>query len=114
VYTKFSEFFDSKKSLMIAKFIQQRLPRQIYFSTVSKYDLFNPSEQHSQLRSMVRAFCEAEVVPQAKEWNEKEKFNVELFRKLGKLGLLGITVPEEYGGSGLAKILWRVKRLSPP
>ena len=69
-------------------------------SSIKDFDLFTPSEQHAQLRSMVRSFCESEVIPQAIEWNRKEQFNVALFRKLGDLGLLGITVAEEYGGSG--------------
>jgi len=50
---------------------------------------------------MVRSFAEAEVEPQAVEYNRAEKFNIPLFRKLGDLGLLAITVPEEYGGSGM-------------
>jgi len=50
---------------------------------------------------MVRSFTEAEVEPQALEYNKKETMNVPLFRKLGELGLLGVTVPEEYGGSGM-------------
>ena len=50
----------------------------------------------------VRSFADAEVRPQALEHNATETFNVELFRRLGsELGLLGITVPEEYGGSGM-------------
>eukprot|EP00434_Breviolum_minutum_P003637 symbB.v1.2.003202.t2/scaffold166.1/size289592/4 len=50
---------------------------------------------------MVRSFTEAEVEPQAIEFNKAEKMNVPLFRKLGELGLLGVTVPEAYGGSGM-------------
>jgi len=50
---------------------------------------------------MVRAFTETEVEPQALEFNRAEKMNVPLFRKLGELGLLGVTVPEQYGGSGM-------------
>ena len=64
-------------------------------------DLFNPSESHRAVRDMVRAFTEEEVDPQALEHNRNEEFNLPLFRKLGELGLLGITVPEEYGGSGM-------------
>jgi hypothetical protein len=65
-----------------------------------KYDLFNPSPQHAQLRHTVHSFCESEVSTQGLEWDRDEKFNINLFRKLGDLGLLGITVAEEYGGSG--------------
>jgi len=53
------------------------------------------------LREMVRSFAESDVEPQATEFNRAEKMNVPLFRKLGELGLLGVTVPEEYGGSGM-------------
>lgn len=50
---------------------------------------------------MVRSFAETEVEPQALEHNRTETFNIPLFRKLGDLGLLGVTVPEDYGGSGM-------------
>jgi isovaleryl-CoA dehydrogenase len=63
--------------------------------------LFNPSEEHRMLRQMVREFAKREVEPQAAEYDEKGELNVELFRKVGELGLLGITVPEEAGGAGL-------------
>lgn len=53
------------------------------------------------LREMVRSFVRDEVEPQAHAFDKKEEFNLPLFRKLGELGLLGITVPEEFGGAGL-------------
>lgn len=49
----------------------------------------------------MRSFAEAEVEPQANEFNRKEEMNVPLFRKCGELGLLGVTAPEEHGGSGM-------------
>jgi len=64
-------------------------------------DLANPSEEHQMLREMIRDFTQEFVEPQAHDYDKKEQFNIELFRELGELGLLGITVPEEYGGSGL-------------
>jgi len=67
---------------------------------VTDFDLFNPSEEHLMLRQMVRQFAEKEVEPQALEHDRREIFNLTLFRKLGALGLLGITVPEEFGGAG--------------
>mmetsp|Transcript_31979 Transcript_31979/g.49949 ORF Transcript_31979/g.49949 Transcript_31979/m.49949 type:complete len:462 (-) Transcript_31979:595-1980(-) len=69
-------------------------------SSPSSVNILEPSEDHQLLRKMVRDFAEAEVDPQAMDFNRIEKFNVPLFKKLGELGLLGITVPEEYGGSG--------------
>ncbi|MAE75221.1 MAG: isovaleryl-CoA dehydrogenase [Bdellovibrionaceae bacterium] len=65
------------------------------------FDLYNPTEEHKMLRDMVREFVKSEVEPQAHEYDRKEQFNLPLFRKLGELGLLGVTVPEEFGGSGM-------------
>jgi isovaleryl-CoA dehydrogenase len=72
--------------------------KSIHEGTIS---LFNPTDLHQSLRNMVRHFVESEVEPQAIEFNKHEKFNADLFRKLGDLGLLGITVDPEYGGSGM-------------
>lgn len=63
--------------------------------------LFNPTEEHQMLRQTVADFVKKEVEPQAAEHDEKGELNVPLFRKLGELGLLGITVPEEAGGAGM-------------
>jgi isovaleryl-CoA dehydrogenase len=65
------------------------------------FDLFNPTEEHRLLRDTVRAFTTEEVEPQAAEFDEKGALNVALFRRLGDLGLLGITVPEASGGAGM-------------
>lgn len=67
----------------------------------SDSSIFSPTPEHQALREMVRSFTEAEVEPQAIQFNRAEKMNVPLFQKLGELGLLGVTVPEEYGGSGM-------------
>ena len=64
-------------------------------------DLFNPTSEHRALRELVRSFTEREVDPQAESFDHAERFNIELFRQLGELGLLGITVEERFGGSGL-------------
>ena len=65
------------------------------------FDLFNPTEEHGMLRQTVREFVQSEVEPQAAEYDRKELFNLPLFRKLGELGLLGITVSDKFGGSGM-------------
>jgi len=64
-------------------------------------DLSNPTDEHSMLRKMVRDFVVTEVEPQAHEFDRKEQFNLPLFRRLGELGLLGVTVSDAYGGSGM-------------
>ena len=65
------------------------------------FDLFNPTSEHKMLRETIAEFVRSEVEPQALEYDRKEIFNLPLFRKLGELGLLGITASEAYGGSGL-------------
>ena len=65
------------------------------------FDRFAPSEEHRMLRQTVRGFVEREVEPQVLEHERAERFNLALFRRAGALGLLGLTVPESYGGSGL-------------
>src|SRR5688572_429572 len=65
------------------------------------FDLYNPTEEHAMLRSTVREFVEKEVEPQAHSHDRKELFNLPLFKRLGELGLLGITVSDSYGGSGM-------------
>ena len=53
------------------------------------------------LRDAVRAFAEAEIAPRAAEIDRSDRFPMELWRKMGALGVLGITVPEEYGGADM-------------
>jgi len=64
-------------------------------------DIANPSEEHMMLREMVRDWTQEHVEPQAFEHDKHERFNLELLRSMGELGLLGISAQEEYGGAGL-------------
>ena len=64
-------------------------------------DIANPSDEHVMLREMMRDFVKEKLEPQALQFDREEKFNLDLFRSLGDMGLLGITAPDEYGGSGL-------------
>jgi isovaleryl-CoA dehydrogenase len=67
----------------------------------ASYDaLFNPTDEHRLLRQMVADFARREVDPQAAEHDALGRLNVALFRRLGELGLLGITIPVEEGGAG--------------
>ncbi len=75
--------------------------KNVSFISMQNFDLFNPQEEHSQLRETVRGFVKAEVEPQAAQYDRQEKFNLPLFKRLGELGLLGITVPDAFGGSGM-------------
>jgi alkylation response protein AidB-like acyl-CoA dehydrogenase len=58
------------------------------------------NENQSMIKQMVRDFAEKEIRPKMMEWDESQEFPVPLFKKLGELGLMGVLIPEEYGGSG--------------
>ncbi len=62
---------------------------------------FTESENQRMVREMARDFAEREIRPHFMEWDEMQEFPVPLFKKLGELGLMGIFIPEEYGGSGM-------------
>lgn len=70
-------------------------------TVTSSHDIFEPSPEHGLLRRTVREFVKERVEPQALEHDREERFNLPLFRELGGLGLLSITVPEADGGSGM-------------
>ena len=63
---------------------------------------FSISENQQMIIAMVRDFAEKHIRPHVMEWDEAQTFPVETFKKLGELGLMGVLVPEEYGGSGLS------------
>jgi isovaleryl-CoA dehydrogenase len=65
------------------------------------FDLLAPTPEHELLAETLREFVRREVEPQAAEHDRHETFNHALFRRAGELGLLGVTLPEEYGGAGL-------------
>ena len=70
--------------------------------TAEGFDLYDPTEEHRQLRHTVQRFAQREVEPQASSHDETEQFNDKLFRRLGsELGLFGLMVAPEDGGTGM-------------
>ncbi|MES2478277.1 MAG: acyl-CoA dehydrogenase family protein [Bacteroidota bacterium] len=63
---------------------------------------FTQTETQAQITEMIRDFANKHIRPDMMEWDETQKFPVDVFRKLGELGLMGVLVPTEYGGSGLS------------
>jgi alkylation response protein AidB-like acyl-CoA dehydrogenase len=61
---------------------------------------FEVTENQLMIRDMVRDFAEKEIRPNIMTWDEAEEFPLDLFHKLGDLGLMGVLVPTDYGGSG--------------
>jgi len=62
---------------------------------------FSETETQQSIKAMVRDFAEKNIRPNLMEWDETQHFPVEIFKQLGNMGLMGVLVPEEYGGSGL-------------
>jgi len=63
---------------------------------------FQQSELTQQVAQTARDFAQLHIKPFIMEWDESQEFPVEVFKKMGKLGLMGVLVPEEYGGAGLS------------
>ena len=61
---------------------------------------FELSREHEEFRRSVREFAEAEIAPHAAQWDRDHHFPVDVVQRMGKLGLMGLTSPEEYGGAG--------------
>ena len=62
---------------------------------------FDYSENQLMIQQMTQDFAKKEILPNINVWDEKEYFPIDLFKKAGKQGLMGILVPEKFGGSGL-------------
>lgn len=62
---------------------------------------FEFTEEQKMLRSTVRNFTDKEILPHISQWDREGKFDPEIIPKLAELGLMGVCIPEEYGGSGM-------------
>ncbi|HEY8404062.1 MAG TPA: acyl-CoA dehydrogenase [Flavobacteriales bacterium] len=62
---------------------------------------FEKSENQKMIAQMARDFAEKEIRPYMMQWDETQEFPREVFRKMGALGMMGVLVPEQYGGAGL-------------
>lgn len=65
---------------------------------------FGYTQQQNQLRKTLREFTEAEIRPHVMEWDETQNFPIDVFRALGRIGVLGAVFPEELGGSGYSYV----------
>lgn len=79
---------------------------------------FELNEEQQQIKRTIREFAEAELKPHVMEWDEAAHFPVELQPKFAELGIMGVLVPEEYGGAGMgyveyATIIEELSRVDP-
>ena len=63
---------------------------------------FRPTESQQLIAQTVRDFADKHIRPDMMEWDETQRFPIEVFKKLGELGLMGVLVPEKYHGAGLS------------
>src|SRR5512143_2556797 len=86
-------------------------------STSASID-FSMSEQQTMIRDVARDFAENELRPVVMKYDESQEFPMEIFRKMGELGFLGIIFPEQYGGAGMgymeyATVVEELSRVDP-
>jgi len=63
---------------------------------------FGITENQQMIAEMIKKFANDHIRPKMMEWDESQEFPIEVFKKLGDLGLMGVLVPQEYGGSGFS------------
>lgn len=69
---------------------------------------FELNQDQLAIRDMVRDLARSEIAPNGIDWDERQHFPRELFAQMGELGLLGVVIPEEYGGAGLGYVEYSV------
>ncbi|MEA3557985.1 MAG: acyl-CoA dehydrogenase family protein [Candidatus Thermoplasmatota archaeon] len=69
---------------------------------------FGHTQEQNMLRNMVREFAQREIIPVARKIDEEGKLPMEIIRKMGQLGLMGMTVPAEYGGSRIDTVSYMI------
>src|SRR6266705_331304 len=65
---------------------------------------FDLNEEQIEIRDIVQRFTEQEITPHAETWDETNHFPREIYHQMAELGLMGMTTPEEYGGSALSRL----------
>ncbi|HMR93440.1 MAG TPA: acyl-CoA dehydrogenase family protein, partial [Chitinophagaceae bacterium] len=68
---------------------------------------FEQTELTRQIAATARDFARQHIRPYVMEWDESQEFPVQVFKEMGALGLMGVLVPEEYGGSGMGYVEYK-------
>jgi butyryl-CoA dehydrogenase len=69
---------------------------------------FTLTSEQKLFQKTIHEFCEKEIKPLAKKIDQEEYFSWELYKKMGKMGFMGMTVPKKYGGSGIDRVSYMI------
>jgi len=69
---------------------------------------FDLTTEQKMFQKIIREFCEKEIKPIAGKIDKEEYFSWELYKKMGKMGLMGMTVPQKYGGAGIDRVSYMI------
>ncbi len=69
---------------------------------------FNLTSEQQMFQKVIREFCEKELKPIASKIDQEEYFPFDLYKKMGQMGLMGMTVPQKYGGAGIDKVSYMI------
>ena len=69
---------------------------------------FSLTEEQKLFKKTIREFCEKEIKPLAPKIDQEEYFPEDMYKKMWKMGLMGMTVPQEYGGAGIDKVSYMI------
>ena len=69
---------------------------------------FNLSDEQKLFQKIVREFCKKEIKPISEKIDKEEYFSEELYKKMGRMGLMGMTVPQKYGGAGIDRVSYMI------
>ncbi|EMR03765.1 Acyl-CoA dehydrogenase, short-chain specific [Cesiribacter andamanensis AMV16] len=86
--------------LLLFSYFSKMTEETIFHQAAQAGMNFDYNENQRMIVDMINDFARREIEPYRREWDDQQHFPVELFRKMGELGLMGVLVPHEYGGSG--------------
>ena len=69
---------------------------------------FELTEQQKMFKKVIREFCEKEIKPLASKIDKEEYFPWDMYKKMGKMGLMAMTIPQEHGGAGIDRVSYMI------
>jgi len=69
---------------------------------------FSLTEEQKLFKKTIREFCEKEIKPLTSKIDQEEYFPYDVYKKMGQMGLMGMTIPQEYGGAGIDRVSYMI------